>query len=115
MSVLANMGSQLTRRFGEVLIDLPARAKRGEVIEIRALILHPSQNQSAESEKIFIEEVAVDFDGKTFCHFDWSSMISPNPQLAVPLRAEKSGLIKVRWRNNRGQTSSGEKSLRVDD
>ncbi|MEY2342779.1 thiosulfate oxidation carrier complex protein SoxZ [Acidithiobacillus sp. IBUN Pt1247-S3] len=114
MSILANMGSRLTRNFGEVQIGLPKQAKKGEIIEIRALILHPSQDET-EGKKIFIEEVTFTFDGKAFCHFDCSSMGSANPYLAVPLRAEKSGLVTVRWRNNQGHTSSGQKSLRVTD
>ena len=114
MSVLANMGSRLTRDFAEVQIGLPKRAKKGEIIEIRALILHPSQAAS-EGKTIFIEEVTFAFDGKVFCHFDCSSMSSANPYLAVPLRAEKNGVIMVRWRNNLGRSGSGRKNLRVTD
>ncbi|MDD3759935.1 MAG: thiosulfate oxidation carrier complex protein SoxZ [Acidithiobacillus sp.] len=110
MSVLGTLGSRLTRRLGEVQIGLPENAKRGEIIEIRALILHPSQS---EDKTLFIEEVAFALDGKTFCHFDLSSMSSANPYLAVPLRAEKSGMISAHWRNSQGQAGSGQKFLRI--
>ncbi|WP_308389721.1 thiosulfate oxidation carrier complex protein SoxZ [Acidithiobacillus sp. AMEEHan] len=112
MSVLNTLGSRLTRRLGDVQIALPEKAKRGEIIEVRALILHPSQSGD---NALFIEEVTFALDGETFCRFDLSSMSSANPYLAVPLRVEKSGMISAHWRNNRGQTGSGQKFLRLTE
>ncbi len=106
-------------RFGNPMIRMPGHAKKGEVIEVRSLIMDPMitgfvKNKAGRIPPAdFIEEVTVTFNGKLLMTADWGTAVSANPYLAFKMRAESSGTLRMVWRDNRGRHWSTSARLRV--
>ncbi len=111
MSLLPTMTNRKSMHYGEVLISLPKKIRKGEIIEVQVQILHPAQRIPGNAKGIFIQELWIAMDGSKICYFDWSSRIAPD--FAVPLLAEKSGILSVHWIDNQGKVGSGKRTFTV--
>ncbi|OFC42490.1 thiosulfate oxidation carrier complex protein SoxZ [Acidithiobacillus caldus] len=104
---------------GNPMIRMPAHAKKGEVVEVRSLIMNPMTTglQKNKQGKLipahFIQTVMVTFAGKPLCHLDWSTAISANPYLAFKMRAERSGTLAMTWKDNQGGSWTAEAKITV--
>lgn len=93
---------------GNPMIRMPSHATKGEIIEVRSLIMNPMTTglQKNKAGKIipahFIQTVAAVFNGKQLTAIDWSTAISANPFLAYKMRAESSGMLEMTWKDNQG-------------
>ncbi len=101
---------------GNPMIRMPGSAKKGEVIEVRSLIMHPMDTGLAKDKagKIipahYIQTVTVTFNDRPLLDIDWSTAVSANPYLAFKMRAEESGTLKMVWKDNKnGVWSTGAK------
>ena len=109
----------MTVAIGNPMIRMPSQAKNGEIIEVRSLIMHPMTTglQKDKAGKIipahFIQTVTAEFDGKLFMTIDWSIAISTNPYLAYKMRAQKSGTLKMTWKDNQEQSWTATAHLTV--
>jgi sulfur-oxidizing protein SoxZ len=89
-------------------VRVPAEAKPGEVIEIKALISHEmetGQRRDAEGDVVprnIIKEFVVSFNGKTVFRADWYPSVSANPYQAFFFRASESGTFDFLWRDDKG-------------
>ena len=90
------------------LIHAPARATRGQVIELRASIVHGMESgQRADSQGRLL---ARDIIRRVECHYgselvfaaDLFAAIAANPYLAFHTVAVASGPISVRWVGDNG-------------
>ena len=93
---------------GTPRLRIPARAKPGEVIELRMLIDHPMetglrQDGSAAPPRDLIERLEVRRDGALVFAADLGRGTSPNPYHVVFLRLERSAEITVSWTDARGR------------
>ena len=93
---------------GTPRLRIPARAKPGEVIELRMLIDHPMEtglrhDGSAAPPRDLIERLEVRRDGALVFAADLGRGTSPNPYHVVFLRMERSAEITVSWTDARGR------------
>jgi sulfur-oxidizing protein SoxZ len=93
---------------GTPRLRIPARAKPGEVIELRMLIDHPMEtglrhDGSAAPPRDLIERLEVRRDGALVFAADLGRGTSPNPYHVVFLRLERSAEITVSWTDARGR------------
>ena len=93
---------------GTPRLRIPARAKPGEVIELRMLIDHPMEtglrhDGSAAPPRDLIERLEVWRDGALVFAADLGRGTSPNPYHVVFLRMERSAEITVSWTDARGR------------
>lgn len=106
-------------RFGNPMIRMRRHAKKGEVIEVRSLIMDPMitgfiKNKAGVIPPAdFIQQVTVTFNGKLLMTADWGTAVSANPYMAFKMRAESSGTLKMVWRDNRGRHWSTTAKLQV--
>ena len=91
-----------------VLINAPRIARKGEVIELKALILHPMEtgfrpgtNGSIIPRNI-IERFVATWNGAEIFSMSLSPAISANPFVSFFAVATESGRITFRWTGDEG-------------
>lgn len=86
-----------------VLIHVPAKASRGEIIELRALAQHPMETgfrRDADGSIVprnILTRFVCHFEGEEVFSADLHPAVAANPFLAFTLRAERSGKLAFRW------------------
>jgi sulfur-oxidizing protein SoxZ len=99
-------------------IVIPASAKAGEIIEIKALIQHPMvtghTTVGANTQPRFIiHTLSVTYDGAEIFRADLFPGIAANPYVAFTTRATKTGDIVFTWTDDQGEVSTETRTLRV--
>ena len=91
-----------------VLINAPKTAKKGEVIELKALIMHtmetgfrPGTNGRIIPRNI-IEDFAATWNGREIFRMKMSPAIAANPFVSFSAIASESGTIAFRWSGDEG-------------
>ena len=90
------------------LINVPAKAKRGEVIEIKTLISHPMETgfRPGPDGRILprniITEFLCRFEGEEIFRAELFPAASANPYLTFTMIATRSGTFEFTWRGDGG-------------
>jgi sulfur-oxidizing protein SoxZ len=90
------------------LLNVPATARIGQVIEIRTLVQHPMETGyrvDAEGQALardLVRRVEARFDEQTVFVAELHPAVAANPYLAFWLRVERSGTLSVHWQGDRG-------------
>jgi sulfur-oxidizing protein SoxZ len=85
------------------LINAPKTAKRGETIEIKAMILHPMETgfrPGTNGQLIprnIIEQFSATWNGAEIFRMKFSPAIAANPFVSFFAVASESGKIGIRW------------------
>ena len=93
---------------GAARILVPTAIRRGDVIDVRALVEHPMATglfRDAEGHPIpahFINDVTVMYGQREAAHFLWTSGISRDPFVEFPLRADRAAALVFTWKDNLG-------------
>jgi sulfur-oxidizing protein SoxZ len=90
------------------LINVPARAKRGEVIELKTLIAHPMESgyrvrtNGALIPRDIITLFTCTYNGEEIFRAELSPAIAANPFIAFSTTASESGTLAFRWTGDNG-------------
>ena len=91
-----------------VLINAPKTARRGEIIELKALILHPMEtgfhpgpNGSILPRNI-IQDFTASWNGNEIFRLKMSPAIAVNPYVSFCAVAAESGVVRLRWSGDNG-------------
>ena len=96
----------------KALIRVPPEAKRGEVVEIKALISHPmetGQRRDSMGQAIprdIINRFVCTYNGQEVFRADLFPAIAANPFFAFFTVATESGELVFRWTDDRGNTQT---------
>ena len=102
------------------LINVPARARRGEVIEIKALISHPMETGYRRTQlgapipRDIIRRFVCTYNGTEVFSADLHPAISANPYLAFSTVAIESGTIAFHWTGDNGFSATESAAIVVD-
>ena len=102
-----------------VLIQVPERARRGEVIELRATIAHPMETghrPGADGRPLprdILRQFSCRFNGERVFSAELHPSIAANPYLAFFLRVGDSGTLEFEWRGDQGFVQIERRSLQV--
>ncbi len=100
------------------LLNVPASARMGEVIEIRATVQHPMEtgfragSDGQVLARNLVRRVEGRFDGDLVFAADLHPAVSANPYLAFALRVTASGLLTVTWQGD--ENFSHSESARIN-
>ena len=89
-------------------VRLQAKAKKGEVIEIKTLISHDMEmgtRKDADGKTIprkIIKQFVCTFNGKEVFKSDWAPGVSANPYLAFFAKVNESGTFDFAWLDDDG-------------
>jgi sulfur-oxidizing protein SoxZ len=90
------------------LVKVPAKAMRGEVIEITAMIAHPMETgfRTGENGQILARNIMQFFvcryEGIEVFRAEFFPAITANPYIAFTTIATRSGTLEFRWIDDRG-------------
>jgi len=103
-----------------VLINLPAKAKRGEIIEIKTLISHPMESGYRVGTngnlipRDIITRFTCSYDGEEVFRAELSPAIAANPFIAFFTTATESGTLAFHWSGDYGFTASETAAITVE-
>jgi sulfur-oxidizing protein SoxZ len=103
-----------------VLINVPARAKRGEVIELKTLISHPMESgyrvgtNGALIPRDIITLFTCTYNGQEIFRAELSPAIAANPFIAFFTTATESGTLAFRWSGDNGFSATETAEITVE-
>ena len=102
------------------LINVPTRAKRGDIIEIKTLISHPMEsgyrvgtNGSLIARDI-ITRFTCTYNGAEIFRAELSPAIAANPFIAFFTIATESGTLAFEWSGDNGFSASETAAITVE-
>ena len=93
------------------LINVPAKARRGEIIEIKALISHDMEtgfrpdNTGKPIPRDIITDFVCRYDGEEIFRARLHPAVSANPFLSFTTMATTSGTLSFEWSGDHGFTA----------
>lgn len=90
------------------LINVPARAKRGEIIEIKTLIQHEMEPgyRVGSNGSVLPRDIITDFvckyNGEEIFRAELAPAIAANPFFAFSTIATRSGMLSFEWSGDNG-------------
>jgi sulfur-oxidizing protein SoxZ len=91
-----------------VLVNVPARARRGEIIEIKTLISHPMETGYRRTElgatipRDIIRTFVCTYNGTDVFSADLHPAIAANPFIVFTTIATESGTLAFHWTGDNG-------------
>jgi sulfur-oxidizing protein SoxZ len=102
------------------LINVPRRARRGEIIEIRTLVSHVMETGFRRTERgvpvprDIIKTFVCLYNGEEIFRAELFPAIAANPYLSFTTLATESGTIEFRWSGDNGYSASESAPITVD-
>ena len=102
------------------LINVPARAKRGEIIELKTLISHPMETgyrvgtNGGLIARDIITRFTCTYNGEEIFRAELSPAIAANPFIAFFTTATESGTIAFRWSGDNGFSATETAAITVE-
>lgn len=90
------------------LINVPANARRGEIIEIKALVSHPMETGYRRTQygtvipRDIIRQFVCTYNGEQVFRAEFHPAIAANPFIAFTTVATQSGTIAFQWTGDNG-------------
>ena len=103
-----------------ILVNAPKTARRGEVVEIKALILHPMETgfRPGPNGRIIprniIERFVASWNGAEIFSMAFSPAISANPFVSFFAVATESGTVVLRWTGDEGFAAEERVAIAVE-
>jgi len=103
-----------------IRIAAPRTAKRGEIIELRAMIRHPMESgfRRGASGEVIARDIIVAFEcfynGEPVFRAKFFPAVSANPFLSFHTVATESGRLEFRWTDQHGAVFSDSTDLTVE-
>jgi sulfur-oxidizing protein SoxZ len=101
------------------LIQMPERARRGEIIEVRAMFSHPMEtgfrndNVGKPIPRHIVETFTCAYDGEEIFRAKLFPAIAANPYLVFFVTAVTSGPLTFTWIDDRGATHTETRRIEV--
>jgi sulfur-oxidizing protein SoxZ len=90
------------------IINVPASARRGEIIEIKALVAHDMETGFRRTQtgvlipRNIITDFACTYNGAEIFRAEFYPAIAANPYVAFTTRVSESGTIACTWTGDNG-------------
>lgn len=101
------------------LINAPKTARRGEIIEIKALIAHQMETgyrvgpNGTSIPRDIINKFVCTYNGEEILSVDMFPAVSANPFFAFSTIATGSGTIGFAWTDDKGETQTASSEITV--
>jgi sulfur-oxidizing protein SoxZ len=102
------------------LVNVPPKAKRGQIIEIKTLISHIMETGFRHTEagapipRDIITEFRCTYNGTEIFRADLHQAISANPFVSFFTTATESGTLEFRWTGDNGLTETAQAKITVE-
>ncbi len=96
-------------KIGRAIVKVPKKVKKGQVVTIRMVIIHPMETGLRKDKKTgkpipahYITHVDFYFNGQKFTRVNSSPGISKNPYFAIKFKPMESGTLEIHYEDNKG-------------
>jgi sulfur-oxidizing protein SoxZ len=102
------------------LVNVPARARRGEIVEIKTLISHPMETGYRRSQlgtpipRDIIRLFVCTYNGTEIFRAELHPAIAANPFFVFSTVATESGTIAFQWTGDNGFSATESAPIAVD-
>ena len=102
------------------LINVPPKAKRGDIIEIKTLISHPMESgyrvgtNGSLIPRDIVSVFTCTYNGAEIFRVELSPAIAANPFIAFFTTATESGTLGFHWSGDNGFTASETAAITVE-
>ena len=102
------------------LINVPAKARRGEIIEIKTLIAHPMETgfrvglNGALIARDIITTFRCTYNGEEIFRADFSPAIAANPFVSFFTVATATGTVEFQWTGDNGFSANESAPITVE-
>jgi sulfur-oxidizing protein SoxZ len=102
------------------LVNVPPKAKRGQIIEIKTLISHIMETGFRHTEtgapipRDIITEFRCAYNGAEIFRADLHQAISANPFISFFTTATESGTLEFRWTGDNGLEATAQAKITVE-
>jgi sulfur-oxidizing protein SoxZ len=103
-----------------IIVNLPAKAKRGEIITINALIGHVMENgfryttTGVLRPRDIITSFVALYNGEEIFRAEFFPAVAANPFLSFHTVATESGIIELRWAGDNGFSATHQAKIAVE-
>ena len=104
---------------GSAIIKVPGTVKKGDVVKVIFVIIHPMETGTRKDKKTgknfpahHLTDISVTFGGKKVADIEVGPGVSKNPTFSIMLKVSGSGSLKIDYKDNQG--GSWSKSKQVD-
>jgi sulfur-oxidizing protein SoxZ len=100
-------------------VSMPAEAKKGDIIEVKALVRHPMEtgyrvdNVGQQIPRNIITLFTVTYGGAEIFRMEMYPAIAANPFISFNIRANATGELVFTWTDDRGEVWVERKMLTV--
>jgi len=101
------------------IVNVPASARRGEIIEIKAMVAHDMETGFRRTQlgglipRDIITRFVCSYNGVEVFSAEFHPAVAANPYLAFSTRATESGTIVCRWTGDNGYAHSESVAISV--
>jgi sulfur-oxidizing protein SoxZ len=101
------------------IVNVPARARRGEIIEIKALIGHAMETGFRHTEtgavipRDIIRNFACRYNGEEVFRAEFHPAVAANPLIAFSAVATESGRLEFKWTGDNGFAATESATITV--
>ncbi len=106
-------------KFGKVWVRMTENPKRGQLVEIRTMVMHPNEsgyrldNVGKPIPRHIVESFAVTYAGKEVFRATLHPAISTNPYFVFSVIARDSGDLVFKWTDDHGDEATHTARLEV--
>ncbi len=92
----------------KTLVNVPAAAKRGEIVEVKAIAMHAMENglrrdmDGKAVPRLILNRFICRYNGEIVIDCDWHTGVAPNPFMSFPVKAADSGTLDFEWTEDGG-------------
>lgn len=98
---------------GRIRIRVPSGIKQGDVVRVRALVIHPMEivqrrdGKPVDKNYHFIHRVIVAYNGREILEAETTQSVSENPFFTFTFRAMEPGTLKITFLDTQGGKFEG--------
>lgn len=95
---------------GKIRIKLPQSIKKGDIVPVKALIMHPMETGLRKDKAgkpipaYYINDVQVYYGNDLVSSMEWTIAISADPFMTFYVKADKAAPLKIVYKDNKGGT-----------
>ena len=98
---------------GRIRIRIPPNIKKGDVVRVRSLIIHPMEiverkdGKPVDKNYHFIHKVIASYNGREILQAETTQSISENPFFSFAFKATEPGTLKIAFLDTHGGKYEG--------
>ena len=99
----------MAENIGKVRMRVPSRIRQGDVVKVRALVIHPMEivqrdrsGKPIDKNYHFINKMLITYNGKEILQAETTQSVSENPFFSFAFKANEPGMLRITFFDTHG-------------